>query len=60
MTITELNYIDETFVVKLCGLNIENKLFNTQLPLNEDDNNFDEQLNDINYNRTVQKVHDYG
>ena len=27
--------------------------------MNEDDNNFDEQLNDINYKRTVWKLHDY-
>ena len=30
---------------------------NAKLPLSEDDNNFDEQLNDINYNRTVRKLH---
>ena len=34
--------------------------FYTQLPLNEDDNNFDEQLNDINYKRTIRKSHDAG
>ena len=33
-------------------------MFNTQLPLNEDDNYFDEKLNDINYNRTIRKLHD--
>ena len=30
------------------------------LPLNEYDNNFDEQLNDINYKNTVKKSHDSG
>ena len=37
---------------------LEKKTFNTQLPLNEDDNNFDEQLNEINNKRTVRKLHD--
>ena len=32
--------IEVTFVVNLCGLNIQN-FFYTQLPLNEDDNNFE-------------------
>ena len=39
-TTTELKDIDGTFFVKLRGLNIENKFFNTQLPLNEDDDDF--------------------
>ena len=34
--------------------------FNTQLPLNENENNCDENLNGINYNRTVRKLHDTG
>ena len=33
-------------------------IFLTKLPLNEDDNNFDEQLNDINYKGTLRKLHD--
>ena len=32
--------------------------FYTQLPLNEDDNNYEEQLNDINYKKTVKTLHD--
>ena len=35
-------------------------MFYTQLTLNEDDNNFDEQLNVINYKRKVRKLHDAG
>ena len=54
----EVKYIDGTLVVKLCGLNIENGFFNTKLPLNEDDNNFDGKLNYINYKRKVMKLHD--
>ena len=50
MTTTEVNDVYGTFFVKLCDLNIE-KIFNTQLPLNEDKNNFDEKLNDINYKK---------
>ena len=53
MTATNVKDIDGTFVVKLRGLNIDNYFFYTQLPLNEDDNNFDEKLNDINYKKTV-------
>ena len=34
--------------------------FNTQLPLNKDDKNPEEQLYDINYNKTVKKLHDAG
>ena len=36
----EVKDIHGTFFVKLRGLNIQNKYFNTLLPLNEDDNNF--------------------
>ena len=57
MKTTELKDIDGTFFGKLHGLNIEKNYFNTQLPLNEDDNNFDKKLNDINYKRTVRKLH---
>ena len=35
-------------------------IFSTQLPLNEDDNNLDEQLSYINYKKTVRKFHDTG
>ena len=44
----DVSDIGGTSVVKLRGLHIENNFFNTQLPLNEDDNNFEEHLNDIN------------
>ena len=58
MTTNEVKDVVRIFVVKLRGLNIENKIFNTQLPLNVNDNNFDAKLNDINYKRTVMKLHD--
>ena len=48
MTTIEVKDIDATFVVKLRGLNIKNNFLNIKLPLNEDYNNFDEQLNGIN------------
>ena len=35
-------------------------IFNTQLPLNEDDKNIEEQLSYANYNKTVRKFHDTG
>ena len=60
MTTTEVKDVVGTFFVKLRGLNIENNFLNTQLPLNENDNNSDRKLNDINYNRTVMKLHDSG
>ena len=59
MTTTEVKDIDVTFVVKLSGLNIA-IFFNTQLHLNEDDNNFDVKLKDIHYKRTVGNLHDDG
>ena len=59
-TTTEVNDIYGNVFLKLCGLNIWNKFLNTQLPLNEDDNNIFEQLNDINYKRTSSKLHDAG
>ena len=34
--------------------------FLIQLPLNENENNVDGKWNDINYNRTVMKLHDAG
>ena len=46
--------------MKLRGLKIENYYLNTELPLNEDDNNFEEKLNDINYKRNIMKIHDVG
>ena len=35
-------------------------IFFTPLPLNEDDDNFDEKLNDINYKITIRKLHAAG
>ena len=43
--------------MKLRGLKIEKYFFYTQLPLNDDDTNFEEQVNDIDYNKTVNKLH---
>ena len=34
--------------------------FYTQLPMNEDYTNFEEQYNDIDYRKTVKKIHDAG
>ena len=45
---SDVSDIEETFVVKLRGMKIENHFLNTKLTLNEDDNNFEEQFNDIN------------
>ena len=50
-----VSYIEGYFFVKLRGWNIENYFLNTQLPLNEYDNNFEEQYYDINYRKTVKK-----
>ena len=44
MTKTEVKDVDGTFFEKLRGLNIENDFLNKQLPLNEDENNFDKNL----------------
>ena len=35
-------------------------IFNTKLPLNEDGNNLDKQLNFSNFKMTVKKLHDFG
>ena len=43
MTTIYVRDIDGNFVVKLRGMKIENHFLNTKLPLNEDDNNFEEQ-----------------
>ena len=60
MKTTYVRDIDGNFVVKLRGLNIENDFFVTQLPLNDYNNNLEEQWNDVNYKRTIRKLHDYG
>ena len=46
--------------MKLCGQNIENYFFSTQSTLNEDDNNVEEQLNYINLQGNIEKLHDDG
>ena len=60
LTTSDVSDIEGTFVVKLRGWNIENYFFYTQSPLNEDDDNFEEKMNDINYRNTVKKLHDAG
>ena len=45
--------IEGTFVVKLRALKQENNFFNTNLPLNEPDNDLDNQLSFIKYKQTV-------
>ena len=52
--------IEGSFVVKSCAQNIDRHFFYTQLPLNEDDNNFEEQLSYMNYKKIVSKLHDNG
>ena len=44
--------------MKLCAQNIDSHFFYAQLPLNEDDNSFEEQLRYINYKTIVEKLHD--
>ena len=58
LTTSDARYIEGTFVVKLLGYNIDTHFFYTQLPLNEDDKNFGEQLNGINCSKMVKKSHD--
>ena len=53
LTTSDVRDIEEIFVVKLRGQNIDNHFFYTQLPLNQDDNVFEQQLNYINYKKTV-------
>ena len=53
LTPSDVRDIEVTFVVKLRAHNIYSHFFYTQLTLNEDDNNFEEKLNYINYNKTV-------
>ena len=60
LTTSDVRDIEGTFVVKLRGKNIDAHFFYAQLPLNEDDNNFEEKLNDINYRKKVKKLHDAG
>ena len=60
MTTTEVKDTVGNFIVKLRGLKTNMIVKNKQLPLNENDNDFDEKLNDINHNRIVMKLHDVG
>ena len=59
-TTSDVRYIEGNLVVKLHGQNIDAYFFFTRLTLNEDDNNFEEQYNDINYRKTVKILHDDG
>ena len=60
LTTSDVRDIEVTFVVKLHAQNIDSHFFHTQLPLNEYDNNFEEQLSYMNYKKTVKKLHDTG
>ena len=53
LTTSDNRDIEGIFVVKLRAQNIDSHFFYTQLPLNEDDNNFEEQLSYMNYKKTV-------
>ena len=53
LTTSDVRDIEGIFVVKLRAQNIDSHFFYTQLPLNEDDNNFEEQLSYMNYKKTV-------
>ena len=53
MKTTQVNDFGGNFVVKLRGVKTENHYFNKQLPMNDNEINFDEKLNDNNYKRTV-------
>ena len=60
LTTSDVKDIGGTFVVKSRGQNIQGCFFFRQLSLNEDDKKLEEQLNYINYNKTVKKLHDSG
>ena len=51
LTTSDVRYVEGTFVVKLRAQKVDSHFFNTQLPLNEDDNNLDEQLSYMNYKK---------
>ena len=57
---SDVRDIEGTFVVKLYGQNSKNYFFYAKLPLNEDDNSFEEQLKYISYKKMVKKLHDDG
>ena len=58
LVIADVRYIEDIFVVKLSAQKIDSHFKNTQLPLNEDDGNIEEQLSYINFKKTVRKFHD--
>ena len=60
LTTSDVRYIEGIFVVKLRAQNIGSHFFYKQLPLNEDGNNFEEQLSYMNYKKAVRKLHDTG
>ena len=53
LTTSDVRDIEGNSVVKLRGQNINCHFFYTQLRLNEDDNNFEEQLIYMNYKKIV-------
>ena len=57
-TKTEVCDVVGTFAVYLCGLKTKNHL--KKLPLNENEEKFDQKLNDKNYKIVVVKLHDAG
>ena len=59
-TTSDVMDIDGAFVVKLRAQDIYGRFFYTQLPLNEDDNNFEEKLGYMNYKKIVKTIHDTG
>ena len=60
LTTSDVRNIEGIFVVKLHAHKIDSHFFYTQLPLNEDDKKFEEQLSYMNYNKIVIKLHDTG
>ena len=60
MTKNQVNSFVETFVIKLRGVNTDNHVFYKQLPLNENENNFDVKLNDNNYKKIFRHFRDVG
>ena len=60
MTETDVNYFVGAFAVELHGVEAENHFKNKQLPLNDNENNFDEIFYNKNYKKTVRKLHDAG
>ena len=59
MTTTQVNNFVGDSVVKLRGVNSENR-FCKNLPVNDNEDNFNEKLNDNYYKIIVKKLHDAG